>query len=258
MSIKKYTDKISKMLDLNRQVIGVKFENKREDYEIHTARGLLKPIPYCVAVKSAMAGHRVKIDCFTSGCSGGSRALGLTPATHDYFNGERIVDMGLCKSMQLGAHIAQEVPTWETDTTGVIIQPLEYFEEDPDVVLITGTARNIMRIVQGYTYQFGIAKNIILSGNQAVCMESTVNAYRNNGMNVSVLCSGTRYEANWNDDELMVGISFKKFVEVVKGIEQTINPVESDENKLLIEKALATTNNLEIDVEYGKAYYMKK
>jgi len=253
--LEKYTDKFYKLLQLKRHVVGIKFFKTRTEYEAFNARELKKSIPYCVAVKSAMSGHCIKLNCLSSGCSGGNRALGLIPATMDYFNGKRGADMGLCVNTNVASSIAQRVPICKPDTFGIAIQPIEKFDVEPDVVLVTTNARNAMRIIQGYTYHFGVSKDLMMSGNQAVCIECTVNPLINEGFNVSMLCSGTRYNAGWHEDELMVGINYKKYSTIVDGIERTVNPVESDDNKARIEQGLKATNNLEIEVEYGKTYY---
>lgn len=53
-----------------------------------------------------------------------------------------------------------------------------------------------MRIVQAYTYKYGVHKNITLGGNQGICSECTAVPYENNDLNISTLCSGTRFFVN--------------------------------------------------------------
>ena len=58
-----------------------------------------------------------------------------------------------------------------------MVRPLEDFTEAPDVVIIVSYPRNIMRLIQGYTYHFGTAQGIKMVGNQAICAEATAHPY---------------------------------------------------------------------------------
>lgn len=73
-----------------------------------------------------------------------------------------------------------------------MVRPLEDFTEAPDVVIIVSYPRNVMRLIQGYTYHFGTAQGIKMVGNQAICAEATAHPYMENGMNISCLCNGPR------------------------------------------------------------------
>lgn len=251
----KYVEKLNGLLPLNHQIVGVQIIESKAEYDILEADELSRPMHYCVAVKSAMLGHRIKMSRFTAGCAGGNRALGITPPTENYYTGVRGAAMGLYRNESIAASVAANLPILPHLTYGVLVMPLEAFTHSPDVVLLTTGARNAMRILQGYTYMFGLTKNISLSGNQAVCIECTVSPLVHGDINVSMLCAGTRHYAQWADDEMMIGLHYKIFNQVVDGIEATVNPVESDVNKARIEDKLKAKKNLNIEVEYGKTYF---
>ena len=59
--------------------------------------------------------------------------------------------------------------------------------------MIAANPFNVMRIVQGYAYHYGMLKNVNMIGNQAICLECTARPYVLKDMNVSVLCIGTRH-----------------------------------------------------------------
>ena len=143
-----------------------------------------------------------------------------------------------------------------TDTYGILVQPIEkYNDMRPDVVLIISRPREMMRVMQGYTYHYGITKNISMSENQGMCVEATAYPLINNTINVSLLCSGTRFLANWSENEVAIGMPFSMFSNVVDGICNTINSVEMDERKQKISKAFSDGNIAELQMEYGKTYY---
>jgi uncharacterized protein (DUF169 family) len=258
MNKKTAVTKISGLLETHRSVVGIKLVRSQTEYRMYEAIELARPLRYCVAVKSAMAGHSIKLSRQTGGCVGSNRALGLMDPPHRFFNGTNGREMGLYADEATAASVATSVPICSPDTFGVVIKPLELFEVDPDVVLIVAFPRTMMRILQGYTYHFGLAEGMHMSGNQAVCVECTVTPMQTGSMNISMLCSGTRHSARWQDTECMAGISFGKFYGTVKGIENTVNAVEPDDRKRTIEGALGPSKNLEIEIEYGKTYYKKK
>jgi len=112
-----------------------------------------------------------------------------------------------------------------------------------------------MRIVQGHAYHNGQVKNIKLAGMQAICQECTSYPFETNDINISLLCAGTRLLAQWEESELGIGMPFHKFSEIVDGIEKTINPIERNKNKRIIEEKIKE-NKLEDQVEiiYNKNY----
>lgn len=123
-----------------------------------------------------------------------------------------------------------------------------------DIVIIIDTPYTIMRIVQGYTYNYGVAKNIRFAGNQGVCSELTARPYEENDINISLLCSNTRFSCKWEDGEMGVGMPYKIFLNVIQGVLQTLNPTEHDYKKEEIIKK-STENNLDLNVVLGKNYY---
>ena len=46
------------------------------------------------------------------------------------------------------------------------------------------------------------------------------------GINITLLCPGTRLVANWQENEIGIGIPFEKWYEIVEGVKQTTNPFE--------------------------------
>ncbi|PLX31165.1 MAG: hypothetical protein C0604_07940 [Clostridiales bacterium] len=113
-----------------------------------------------------------------------------------------------------------------------------------------------MRIIQGYSFHYGAPKNLKFSGNQGICLECTAAPFENNDINVSVLCSNTRFSAKWDDSELGIGLPFNMFDRVVDGVVRTINPSETDKRK---NGVIKRSNDIgcHIDVKLGENYYLK-
>lgn len=245
------------IIDTDRKLVGVKLVTTQEEYNSYDIKPLTKPLSYCVAVKSASLGHRIKFNAETSGCGGSSRALGLVKPNSTYYDGTDSFKLGLYKDKELAKQCANQITIVDEEVYGVIVQPIEYFSKayPPDLVIVICNSRECMRIMQGYSFHFGITKNICMSGNQGICSEITSYPLVNNTINISLLCSGTRYLANWDENEVGAGIPFSIFSKVVDGIYKTINPIEMDERKQQIQKKLQEINIDDLSIEYGKTYY---
>lgn len=114
---------------------------------------------------------------------------------------------------------------------------------------------NVMRVVQGYTYYFGIQTSFKMTGNQAICSESTAYPYLSNDINVSVLCIGTRHQAGWKDDELSISFPFNRFFKITDGIMNTLNIMDNNAKKKIIEKKLRDNFIKNFEIIYDHNYY---
>lgn len=111
-----------------------------------------------------------------------------------------------------------------------------------------------MRVLKGYTYHHGVIKQVHLSGNQAFCSECTATPYIHQELNLSVLCSGTRYIAKWDDQQMAIGVPPGQMEAVVDGILKTMNKTETDEKKAEI-NLRAAKHNHQYRLEKKAAYY---
>jgi uncharacterized protein (DUF169 family) len=139
---------------------------------------------------------------------------------------------------------------------GIMVQPIEKYETElPDVVILATNARNGMRLLQGYTYSYGSQPAFTMTGNQAICVECTSYPMEANRMNLSMLCSGTRYLANWKQDEIAIGFPYHRFVETVEGLLQTVTAVELDPAKRCIQEKLVDQGFPDPNFRFGHTYY---
>ena len=122
-------------------------------------------------------------------------------------------------------------------------------------MLIVASPFNGMRIIQGYTHIYGYNVSYKISGNQAVCSECTAFPFENNDINVSLLCSGTRYKASWSEEELIIGFPYNRFYSIVDGVIATLDLTESDKKKSEIEKRFKDAGITSPIINYGKNYF---
>ena len=254
--LKKYADLTSVLLNMDCFPVGIKIAMSFKEYNRFDGKELKRKINYCVAVKSASLGHSIKMTEETSACPGSTRSLGFNNDLEEFLSGQEGLELGLYKNKEVSKEVASKIQMLSADTYGVIIKPLEYFEENPDIVLLVAKPREIMRVLQGYSYTYGL-DNYSLSGNQAVCVEATATPIIKNKLNISMFCSGTRHYAAWSDDKLLAGVPYSKYFGFIDGLIKTVNPTEYDERKKEIEQVFIKYDVGE-KIIYGETYFCTK
>ncbi|WP_458862748.1 DUF169 domain-containing protein [Acidaminobacterium chupaoyuni] len=252
-----WADSVEKLycaLELKRRAVAVKLLRTEEEYESADAIALQKPINYCQMVAAATNGNRIKAKSESFKCRSGARVLGIDPSDPKNGHGENWARLKLYENAELSRNIREELVYLKEPAFGVLLSPIEQATETPDVVLIAANPYNAMRITQGYAYHYGMPKSVNMIGNQAVCLECTARPHALQDMNISLLCIGTRHRAGWADDEMAVGIPAAQFAKVVDGLMNTLNQMENDHNKAVIEKKLKA-KNIVFPIRYGYNYY---
>lgn len=255
---KQWKDTVDKLycgVELERKAVGVELLKDASQFENADAISLKRPINYCHMVAAATKGNRIKARNEDFLCRSAPRALGMESAELHNDHGANWARLGLYKDADLSRKVREELVYAKEARYGVLVAPAEQFEDFPDVILIVSNPYNCMRIVQGYAHHYGMPKSVNLIGNQAICLECTGRPYIVKDMNLSLLCIGTRHRAGWKDDEMAVGIPGGQFKEVVDGIINTINLMENDHNKELIEQKMKE-KNIPFSIRYHYNYYM--
>ena len=126
--------------------------------------------------------------------------------------------------------------------------------EETDVVMFLCNAWQMMRVVQGYTYHHGMAKNIGMIGNQGICADLVSRPYMMNDLNISVLCAGARINTKADDGELGAGMPMHLFWDIAEGVLVTVNPAMENQRKEALENRLENKDELGFEIEYGKMY----
>lgn len=243
-------------LELSRKIVGVKFLFDEQEFQAAEARTVRCKMNYCVMVKLAANGTGFKATGADLACVAGGRALGLIEIDDLHRSGQNGRNLGLYADLSTAKSVRDRMTYCTHRAYGVVIKPLEDFRDQPDVVLMVTSPYNAMRLVQGYSYHHGLHATFQMTGNQAICSESTALPYLTNDINVSLLCIGTRHRAGWQDNELAVGFAFSHLQTVTQGVMDTINIMDSDEKKMGIERKLRENGITEPVVRYHCNYYM--
>jgi uncharacterized protein (DUF169 family) len=248
-------DKVHCALALKRKIVGVKFLFDHEEFEQAKAKALTTKMPYCVMVKRAMLGNDIKAVLKDFGCLASARALGIIEPDDFFSSGRHYNRLGLYQNLVVSKDIRRNMTLCKHQAYGIMVKPLINFTTEPDIVLIVCTPFEAMRLIQGYTHQFGYYGNFKMAGNQAICSECTAYPFESGNINISMLCAGTRFMAGWKEEELAIGLPFHLFVPLVKGLWLTLNPTETDLKKKRIESRITQSKRNDITIEYGRNYY---
>lgn len=253
---KELNKRLNYLLNLERQVVGITFLHSKEDFLQHPAPKYQKLIPYCGAVQKVTQGEQMKLDLSNFACPASAVAMGLVDNDDYSASGEKHANMKVYKDIDVSKQVADDMVYCREASYGIAIEPIEAWTQAPDVVLIITVPYNAMRILQGNAYHFGQVTQMKMTGMQALCQEGTSYPFETNEINVSMMCSGTRYVARWKDEELCIGIPYHKFEAVIDGLEQTLNPMELLEKKRQIIKKTADNNEADFyDVRKRENYF---
>lgn len=244
------------LIEFKRQPVAVKLLRTKEDFEKSSGREFDGAINYCMMVRSASSGNILKAQSKNFRCRSGCRVMGVDKSDPLNSQGENWARLGLYKDAELSKEIRGSLSYLQEDVYGILIGSIEEFDNIPDVVLIIDVPGNIMRVVQGYSYAYGISPNIATVANQAICYESTTRPYVTKDINLSLLCTGTRHQTRWSESEMSMGISIEKFEGIVEGILHTVNPMENNERKEWIKKNLESLN-IDYEIKFDYNYYME-
>lgn len=242
------------LLELQRNPVGIRFLKTKDEFENVDAQPIIHKLPYCVMVRSASYGHSIKAVDENFGCRSAARALGFVEAKEDFLSGKDGYAFGIYDSLEIAKDASQTITLCHRKTYGVKIASLSLFQEEPDVIIIFVNPYHAMRLLQAHTFFYGSDNCLKARGLQAICSESTAYPYMTGNMNVSMLCSGTRYVSRWGEDELAVSFPYDKLNKIIEGLIATINPLERDKKKKRIEEE-AKKNGLQLpEIIYGKNY----
>ena len=248
------TNKLETVLDLERQIVGVKFVYSKEEFDQIETKSVRHKMSYCNTVRLATKGHSFKAESENFLCKGSARALGLLKTDNRVLSGEDYYSFNMYNSRGTAKGVQENVTFLSHDIYGVQVMPLRKFTTDPDVVIMILNPYQSMRVVQGYSFHKGVAKNIKFTGNQGLCSECTATPYEYNDLNVSLLCANTRFAANWQDHEVGIGMPYNLFNTVADGVFKTIEGSDSDYRKEALITRLSE-KKVDLSVRLGTSYY---
>lgn len=259
MDIKHSVDLIESYLELDRKPVGIKFFFDKDEFDNFQVDQRTRKVTYCNSVQLASKGHAMKLTKDNQGCPNGAMALKMKDIPEPMANGKGRLSKNIYKDVETSKSISDEMLFLQEEPAGIAVMPLEDYKEDPDVVVLVSSSYNVMRMIQGHGYFNGYTSNLRTVGLQAVCQDLTTYPYNTKDINITLLCPGTRLVANWQADEIGIGIPFEKWYEVVEGVKETTNPFERNRKKEGIKERLKErgldTSGLKFNENYDDGSY---
>ncbi len=236
-----------------RELVGVQFIFTENEYKNINVPEANHQLFFCMMVKVAASGKCIKVNKNHLYCDAASKVLGFDAVDNNTLSGETFYKRNFYCSQEISKSVVEEIPYLKHNVYGMLIQPLEHFDTPPHIVISISSPYTAMRIIQGYTYKFGYAKNIRLAGMGGLCTELTARPYLTQDINISLLCSNSRFSGSWNDSEMGIGMPYNMFLEVLDGVLETMDLFEPDYKKLDIQKRaedLGTSLDITLDHNY--------
>ncbi|WP_416334993.1 DUF169 domain-containing protein [Anaerococcus sp. DFU013_CI05] len=246
-------------MSLDRCPVGVKYLNSKEEYDSIQASVRKTKVTYCNSVNLASRGEKLKLLKGHQACIGGSTALGFEKYNEDMLSGKTRLKRENYADLETSKSVSDEMKFNDNYIYGVLVSPIDKMEVEPDVIIVIGKSYNIMRLIQGYSYNYGYATSIKTVGLQAICHDLTTAPIISDSVNISFLCPGTRLVADWQPDEIGIGISFSKWYKTVQGVVSTTNAfVRNDEKEKIIKKLDDNgmdSNHIKLNQNYDTGLY---
>ena len=238
----------------DRHLVGAKFIFSENEYHSLSFPEATHQLFFCMMVKVATCGKGMKVTKKHIYCDAAQKALGFLTPEKDLISGEIPYKRGMYCSVEVSKSIQDEIPYLQHKPFGLAIAPLEQFDIEPDVVISISTPYTAMRILQSYAYLYGYPKHLHMIGMSGICTELMAQAYKSQDINISFLCSNTRFSGNWRDDEVGISMPYSMFLKVKDAVTQTMNLYEWDQKKSEIEERAAKYHS-DLNIKYDSNYY---
>lgn len=249
----------SVVLNLTKKIIGVKFIDFKEDYDLIDVASAKNVGSICFHARQAMDGRLFKFIAPQVVCDYGRYALGLTKPDTTIVEGRSFEYCGLSETTAIGKNIVASMKYIDHTSYGIVMGPLEEMES-ADIVIIADYAETIMRIMQGYAYKYGNPKQLSFFGNQAMCADLISKPHSNNDINISLMCRGARAYGRFEKGELGVSVPIAMFDNLVEGIVKTFTPVANTREKQRVIDSISEDDVLHesIDLTYNYGIGLKE
>ncbi len=250
--------RVSKALGLENKILGLRFLVLEKEYKESLAEEH-EGLSLCSLVKLACDGKSVKCNASTIGCDDAAYAIGLEEVPEYVYSGRKEYEDRKYLSKSIAFQVQNEKKYIPQKIYGAIISPLEEIE-NPDLVIVIATAKDMMRLTQGYSRYYGVNKNLLSIGVQGICSELVSKPFMNNDLNVSLLSNCCRKLTDFSAGCMGASFPIHLAENIFKGILETVNLTENNIPKKKILERLDSPDELgfEIVMNYDYAIQASK
>jgi uncharacterized protein (DUF169 family) len=181
---------------------------------------LKEKLRHCEMVQKARQGDIFYATQGQHACAGGAGALGVMETPEKIKTGEFYFGLGRFKTLESAKKTMETVPRTGKHFVASMYAPLEKADFKPDVIVVLGNPKQLLKIAQSNIYRDGGRNNVSFSGIQSVCADAVAQPYNTGEMNATFGCDGSRKYAKIVDEELIVGIPVAKLVGLVEALEK--------------------------------------
>ncbi len=214
------SSKLKSTLGLKGSPVAVKLVRKREDIPAGIPE-IGEKVRHCEMVQKARNGDVFYATKDKHACAGGAGALGVMETPEKVLNGEFYFGLGDFGSAGAAKRTTGSITRVDEEYVATMYAPLEKAAFKPDVVVIIGNPRQMMRIAKANIYALGGRNYADFSGIQSVCADAVAEVYMTGQVNFTLGCMGSRKNAKIADEEMIVGIPAEKAQEIVDALERS-------------------------------------
>jgi uncharacterized protein (DUF169 family) len=213
------SSKLKTILGLKGSPVAVKLVNGKEEIPAGVQE-ITEKLRHCEMVQKARSGATFYATKDHHACAGGAGALGVMETPEKIKTGEFYFGLGRFKTLEAAKKTMDAVPRTGKHFFATMYAPLENANFTPDVIVVIGDPKQMLRIAQANIYEEG-GRNIVgFSGIQSLCADAVAQVYNTGKMNATFGCDGSRKYAKISDDELIVGIPAKDLESIVSALEK--------------------------------------
>jgi uncharacterized protein (DUF169 family) len=213
------SSKLKTLLGLKGSPVAVKLVQSRSDIPAGVPE-LKEKVRHCEMVQKARNGDVFYATKEQHACAGGAGALGIMETPEKIKTGEFYFGLGRFKTLDAAKKTMKAVPRTGKSFVASMYAPLEKASFEPDVIVIIGTPKQLLKIAQSNIYHEGGRNVASFSGIQSLCADAVASPYNTGELNATFGCDGSRKYAKIADEELIVGIPAAKLESVVEALEK--------------------------------------
>lgn len=241
-----------KALGLTRQIVGVRFLVMQKEYDTCNAEEK-NQTTICDMVHIAGSGMKVKAKADSFFCMNATYAVGLNKVPEAVSSGREDYQSGRYESLAISRQISVNKQCIPHTIYGIEIAPIECLGT-ADIAIAIGTAKDIMRIMQGYVKYYGLAKNMIAVANNGICNELIAKPFMNNDINVSLLSACARKNGKYKSAEMGIAMPIHMLENVLDGVLETVNLTENNKPKRELLERLEYPEELGFEIRMNYDY----
>lgn len=212
------SSKLKSILGLKGSPVAVKLIKAKEEIPAGTAQ-LDTKIRHCEMIQKARGGDVFYATNEQHACAGGAGAIGVGETPEKIKTGEFYYSLGRFKTLEAAKKTMEQVPRTGEKFLATLYAPLEKADFKPDVVVIIGNPKQVLKLAQSNIYYEGGRNTVDFAGIQSLCGDAVAKPYKTQMVNVTFGCDGSRKYAKIADDEAIIGIPAARVESLVNALE---------------------------------------